>query len=139
MRGSVPVRDYAFEQMNRLLTTLAFRVHQAAKNHGADEIHDLRVSIRRFSQGLRVFGDFFPKQEVKKIKKLLKRMMRLTSEIRNRDITLEYLAEMKHTTHQQRLVQEREDLTRDFAQMIVRWSARDFSAKWRSGLALRSV
>jgi CHAD domain-containing protein len=135
----VPVRDYAFEQMNRLLTTLAFRVHQAAKTPGADEIHDLRVSIRRFSQGLRVFGDFFPKRELKKIKKLLKRMMRLTSELRNRDITLEYLAEMKHATHQHRLEQERTDLAREFSEMIRRWSARDFSAKWRSDLSLRSI
>ncbi|HEV2687679.1 MAG TPA: CHAD domain-containing protein [Bryobacteraceae bacterium] len=125
--------------MNRLLTTLAFRVHEAAKSPEPDEIHDLRVSIRRFSQGLRLFGDFFPKWEVKKIRKLLKRMMRLTSEIRNRDITLEYLVEMKHSGHQRRLEKEREDYERQFSEMIRRWSARDFSAKWRSGLSLRSV
>jgi CHAD domain-containing protein len=137
--GSAPVRDFAIEQMNRLLTTLAFRVHQAATSPGPDQIHDVRVSIRRFSQGLRLFGDFFPKREVKKIGKLLKRMMRLTSEIRDRDITLEYLLEQKHEQHRQRLEKERDVYEREFSEMISRWSGRDFSAKWRRALALRSV
>lgn len=139
MNGSAPVRDYAIEQMNRLLTTLAFRVHQAATSPGPDQIHDVRVGIRRFSQGLRVFGDFFPKREVKKIGKLLKRMMRLTSEIRDRDITLEYLAELKHSEHQPRLKKERDAYEREFTEMISRWSGRDFSVKWRRALALRRV
>lgn len=137
MSGSTPIRDYGIEQMNHLLTTLAYRVHQADKTPGADQIHDLRVSIRRFSQGLRVFKQFFPKWEVKKIKKLLKRMMRITSEIRNRDIALEYLEEMKHTGHQRGLQKERAELQRQFSEMVRRWIVRDFSAKWRTGLSLR--
>ena len=60
--------------MNHLLTRLAFEVHGAAKHPGSDQIHDLRVSIRRFSQGLSVFSDFFPAWEVKKVKKRLKRI-----------------------------------------------------------------
>src|SRR5208337_4253565 len=62
------MHEYAMEQMNRLLTTLAYQVHRAAKKPGPDEIHDLRVSVRRFSQGLQLFADFFPKWEVKKIR-----------------------------------------------------------------------
>jgi len=137
--GSAPVRDYAIDQMNRLLTTLAFRVHLAAKSPGPDQIHDVRVGIRRFSQGLRMFGDFFPKREAKKIRKLLKRMMRLTSKIRDRDIALEYLAELKHDQHRQRLEKERAAYEREFSEMTSRWSGRDFSVKWRRGLALRRV
>lgn len=60
MNRSVGIHDYAIEQMNYLLTRLAFQVHRAAKAPGPDEIHDLRVSIRRFSQGMRLFSDFFP-------------------------------------------------------------------------------
>src|ERR1700756_2864642 len=96
--------------MNRLLTSLAFRVHRAAKKPGPGEIHDLRVSIRRFSQGLDLFAGFFPKWEVKKIHRMLKRMMRLTSSIRDRDITLEYLTTSQHTSasqHSARLAKER--------------------------------
>ena len=139
MTAATPIRDYAIEQMNHLLTRLAFQIHRAAKKPGADEIHDLRVSIRRFSQGLAVFRDFFPPWEVKKVTKRLKRMMRLTSEIRDRDSTLEFLAEVKHTTHRKRFERERLTYQREFSQMARRWSARDFSAKWRNGLSLRSV
>jgi len=137
--GSTPIRDFAIEQMNQLLTTLAFRVHRAAKRPGPDEIHDVRVSIRRFSQGLRLFSDFFPSWEVKKVRKFLKRMMRLTSEIRNRDIVLEYIATKEHPRHRARFEKERGAYARQFSEMVRRWSARDLSAKWRTGLSLRSV
>ena len=139
MTRSVGIHDYAIEQTNHLLTRLAFQVHRAAKTPGPDEIHDLRVSIRRFSQGLLLFSDFFPKWEEKKIKKLLKRMMRLTSEIRNRDIALEFLTKHRHGEQRHRLEQERANYERQFSEMVRRWSARDFSAKWRSALSLRSL
>jgi CHAD domain-containing protein len=137
--GDTPIRDYAVEQMNHLLTTVAFRIHRAAAKPGSSEIHDLRVSIRRFSQGLRLFSSLFPAWEVKKIKKLLKRMMRVTSEIRNRDIALAFLANLKHPRHRHRLQEERDVYQRQFSEMAQRWSARDFSAKWRSGLSLGGI
>ena len=138
------IQDYAVEQMNRLLTTVAFQVHRAARKPGPDEIHDLRVSIRRFLQSLDLFARFFPKWEVKKIHRMLKGMMRLTSSIRDRDITLEFLTSSQHTSsqrgvHRTRLTRERSTYQRQFAEMVRRWSARDFSAKWRNGLSLRRV
>jgi CHAD domain-containing protein len=139
MKGTTAIHDYAIEQMNHLLTTLAFQVHRAAKKPAAKEIHDLRVSIRRFSQGLLLFSDFFPKWEIKKVKRLLKRMMRLTSEIRNRDIAIQFLTESKEQAHLRRLERERISYQRQFAEMVRRWSARDFSAKWRNSLSLRTV
>jgi CHAD domain-containing protein len=139
MTAAKPIRDYAKEQLNHLLTRLAFELHRAAKQPGPDEIHDLRVSIRRFSQGLVVFHDFFPAWEVRKVEKRLKRMMRLTSQIRDRDITLEFLSEAKHTTHLRRFKHERSTYQREFSEMVRRWSARDFSAKWRNGLSLRGI
>jgi CHAD domain-containing protein len=138
MTGSTGMRDYASEQMNDLLTRLAFQVHRAAKVPGPVEIHDVRVSIRRFSQGLRLFADFFLPREAKKIERRLKRMLKLTSQIRDRDITLEFLAAWKETRHRPRLVKERLALQKEFTQMVHRWNTRDFSAKWRSGLSLRN-
>jgi CHAD domain-containing protein len=142
--GKSNMHDYAIEQMNRLLTTLAFQVHRAAKKPGPDEIHDLRTSIRRFSQGLDLFSDFFPKWEVKKIRTMLKRMMQVTSSIRDRDITLEFLmtsrnASSHHSTHRPRLAKERGAYQRQFSEMVRRWSERNFSAKGRIGLSLRGV
>lgn len=139
MTAETPIRDYAIEQMNHLLTRLAFQVHRAAQRPGPDEIHDLRVSIRRFAQGLLLFDDFFPAWEVKKIKRRLKRMMRLTSEIRDRDIALEFLDGTRETVHRRRFERERAAYERQFSEMVLRWSSREFSAKWRNGLSLRSV
>ncbi len=136
MTGNTALHDYAIEQMNGLLTRLAFQAHRAAKTPGAGEIHDLRVSIRRFTQGLLLFSDFFPKWETKKIKRMLKRVMGLTSEIRDRDIALEFLIKHRNLKHQQRLKRERSDYERQFSEMLRRWSARDFSAKWRNALSL---
>jgi CHAD domain-containing protein len=70
---------------------------------------------------------------------MLKRLMQLTSSIRDRDITLEFLAESQHTAHRPRLEKERAAYQRQFAEMLRRWSARDFSSKWRNGLSLRGV
>jgi CHAD domain-containing protein len=139
VKGTSGIHEYAVDQMNRLLTRLAFQVHRAARRPGAAEIHDLRVSIRRFTQGLLLFTELFPKWEVKKVQRMLKRMMRVTSEIRNRDIALEYLDRLKASTHRERLEKERAVCQRRFAEMVRRWSARDFSAKWRNGLSLRSI
>jgi CHAD domain-containing protein len=133
------IHDYAIERMNHLLTTLAFQIHRAAKRPGPKEIHDLRVSIRRFTQGLRLFVDFFPRLEAKKIRRMLRRMMQLTSGIRDRDIALEFLGKSRAAAHRERLEKERSGYLRQFAEMVRRWSARDFSAKWRAGLSLGLV
>ena len=133
------VHGFAIEQLNRLLTALTDQVHRSAKQPGPEEIHDLRVSIRRFTQALQLFADFFPAGQVKKIRTMLKSLMRLTSAIRDRDITLEFLVEAGNTAHRPRLEKERLTYQRQFSQMLRRWSAQDFPAKWRSGLSLRSV
>lgn len=136
MRPDAAIDVYALEQMNHLLGTLADQIHRAAKRPGPDEIHDLRVSIRRFTQGLRLFVDFFPKLEVKRIQRMLKRMMRLTSDIRDRDIALEFLGKSDAAGDRARLRKERSGSQRQFSEMLRRLSAHDFSAEWRNGLAL---
>lgn len=139
MTASTPgIRDYALDQMNHLLTRLVFQIHRAAKTPGPGEIHDVRVSIRRFSQCLLLFDEFFPRWEVKKIKRRLKRMLKLTSQIRDRDITLDFLANLKRTRHRPSLVKTRMTLQKEFSQMARRWNVRDFSAKWRKGLSPRN-
>jgi CHAD domain-containing protein len=139
MTAAPGIRDYALDQMNHLLTRLVFQIHRAAKVPGPEEIHDVRVSIRRFSQCLLLFEEFFPRWEVKKIKRRLKRMLRLTSQIRDRDIALDFLANLKRTRHRSHLVKKRVAFEKEFSQMVRRWNARDFSAKWRNGLSLRDT
>src|SRR5215472_15194520 len=93
-RGSVPVEmdNFAAAQAARLLGKLAFQVRHAAKHPDEEAIHDLRVSIRRLSQCLREFHQFFPRRETKKILKELGKVMDLAAEMRNRDIAVELIA-----------------------------------------------
>jgi CHAD domain-containing protein len=137
--GQSKIHDYANEQMNHLLTRLAFQVHRAAKTPGPDQIHDLRVCIRRFSQGLLLFSDLLPHPEVRKIEKTLKRMLRLTSQIRDRDIALQFLIRARHAAERPRLRKERVAYQLQFTEMVRRWSARDFSVKWRRSLFLQGL
>ena len=139
MSERAKIHDYAAEQMNHLLTSLAFQIHRAAKLPGPDEIHDVRVAIRRFTQGLELFADFYPKRTVKKIERWLTRMIKLTNHIRDRDIGLEYLVKLRKNQLRRRLVRERLDYQREFGRTVARWTSRDFSAKWRVGLSLHKV
>jgi CHAD domain-containing protein len=139
MTAKASIHDYALEQTNRLLAKLSEQVQRASQTPGPDEIHDLRVSVRRFSQALQLFAGFYPKKQVKEIRRMLKDLMRLTSAIRDRDITLEFLKEAGNAVHHPRLEKERASYQRQFSTMVRRWSKQDFSRQWRSGLALRTL
>jgi CHAD domain-containing protein len=136
MKEDSGIRDYAIAQLDRSLTILASQVQRAAERPGADEIHDLRVSIRRFSQSMQLFADFFPKGQVKKIRGMLKGLMRLTSAIRDRDIALDFLSASASQVHRPRLQKERTAHQRQFSQMLRRWNSADFTSQWRNGLSL---
>jgi CHAD domain-containing protein len=134
MKATLGIEDYAAGQLDQLLRVFGKRIKQTAQTPGPDEIHDLRVSMRRLSQAVQLFGSLFPAWEAEEIVKTLKRMMRLTSEVRNRDIALQFLEESKRTRHRVRLRKERLAYQRQFEATILHWSDQDFSAKWRRGL-----
>jgi CHAD domain-containing protein len=138
-QSNLNIGDYAISQMDSLLTTLAFQLRRAAKTPGPDEIHDLRVSIRRFSQGLELFGVFFAKAETKRIQRTLKQVMQLTSSIRDRDIAMEFLDESQTSGHRPRLKKERSTYQRQFSALLRELIAAEFSAEWRTGLSLRAA
>src|ERR1700688_2454022 len=94
-RGAVPVEmdKFASGQASRLLGKLVFQVRRAAKHPDEEAIHDLRVSIRRLSQCLQEFRQFFPRHETKKILRQLGKVMDLAAEMRNRDIAIELVGE----------------------------------------------
>src|SRR5258708_8362318 len=75
--GKTPIREYAMEQMNHLLTNLAFQVHRAGKTPGPHEIHDVRVSSRLFAHGLIFSARFFPKSASKNPRNPLQHTMNL--------------------------------------------------------------
>ena len=88
LSGEIPIRDYAAEQTSMLLRRLAFQASRTARMADVEAVHDLRVSIRRLAQCLRLFSQFFPRERTKKIQQKLETVMDLASEVRNRDIAL---------------------------------------------------
>ena len=140
-RGSIPeaMDLFASVQVNRLLGKLAFQVRRAAKHPDEETIHDLRVSIRRLSQCLREFRQFFPRRETKKILRQLGKVMDLAAEMRNRDVAIELLGAAGGGPQPQlvaNLRREREQAKRKLARALAQWRRRDFSRKWRPWLAV---
>lgn len=133
------MRVYAREQASTLVDRLAFQIHHAAKASDADSVHDLRVAIRRFSQGLRVFAQFLPKGEPKKIRRRVKSLMDVAAEVRNRDIALELLEQSGLPSDPElvkTLAAERRQVFAELVAVIKNWNRRNYSQKWRARLGL---
>ncbi len=127
------MQKYVQEQTATLLRRLASQAHEAASLGSADAIHDLRVAIRRLNQCLRVFKEFFPKHEVKKIRRELRDVMNATGAVRNYDVAIELLKKAKAPT-EPGFAQERRRARKRLASALMAWSRRDFSQKWRERL-----
>jgi CHAD domain-containing protein len=133
------MRKYALEQTDARLRRLAYQLARVAKQPDAEAIHDLRVSIRRFSQCLRVFRQFFPSGRVRRIRRRLKGLMALAAEVRNQDIALELWlrarvpqgAALLNAVRRQRAQAEQTLLA-----TARRWSQCNLSRKWRTHLEL---
>jgi CHAD domain-containing protein len=139
-RGSIPeaMDQFASIQVNRLLGKLVFQVRHAARRPDEETIHDLRVSIRRLSQCLREFRQFFPHRETKKILKQLGKVMDQAAEMRNRDVAIELMGGPEGAAHPElvaNLQREREQAKRKLARTLAQWRRSDFSRKWRPWLA----
>lgn len=87
--ASLPLREYARETLRTRLGRVAFELRHARQSLDAERIHDLRVSIRRFTAALRIFADALPPGEAKRVKKDLKEIMGPAGAVREVDIALE--------------------------------------------------
>jgi CHAD domain-containing protein len=135
----VLIRDHAAGQAYTLLRRLARQANRTARLSDAGSVHDLRVSIRRLAQCLRVFGQFFPRERGKKFRKRLTAVMDLASAVRDRDIAMELLAAARIPSDSallRVLSQERAGAERSLAAALERWRRRGFQKKWRSRLEL---
>jgi CHAD domain-containing protein len=133
------MRLYARAQVFTLLRSLEVRMHEAAKLRDVDSIHDLRVAIRRFQQGLQIFRQFVSGGYRKKIRRRLRKIMQLSGEIRNRDIALDLLRQAglpARSTVPARLLRERKQFQNELLAFFDRWGKRNLSRKWGSRLGL---
>src|SRR5437868_4076666 len=131
------ISSFAAAQTGKLLADLNARIRDGAQSPDPDVVHDIRVVIRKLNQALVVFKPSFPVQEQKKFGKTLKKMMELSSKVRDSDIALKVLNKSKLKSAN-RLVpvftKHRKRTARAFTKTLRRWVKRDSVAKWRSAL-----
>jgi CHAD domain-containing protein len=128
---------FASNSIAKLLERLAYQVGATAHSMSAENVHDLRVAVRRFEQSLALFRQALPGREVKHIRRKLKALMDRAGDVRDCDMAQKILlkcdlpavADLK-----KRLAEERREALPGLAAALRRWSARRTSAKWRASL-----
>jgi CHAD domain-containing protein len=83
------MKEFAHERIEALLARFASQARRAAENPDEEAVHDLRVSIRRLSGGLRAFSQFFPGKSWKQVRRELSPLMDAAAGVRDRDISLD--------------------------------------------------
>lgn len=129
--------QFATEQGRKLLRNLARPLNRAAHNPGVNEVHDLRVAIRRFLQALAVLKPCFPRAESRRIRRGLRRIMVQAGSVRDHDIALRLLEriavpESGELTRQFHIA--REDGAKTLAATLQRWNQRNLAGAWRKEL-----
>jgi CHAD domain-containing protein len=90
--ASTDLSRYAEAKLASRLKKVSSTLRRAAKDpEDPENIHDLRVAIRRFTQALRVFQDLLDGARVRKMRRRLKKIMDLCGAVRNCDVALEVL------------------------------------------------
>jgi CHAD domain-containing protein len=87
---SSPAR-FAQVSLDARLAKLLEQIERCAAKPGADEVHDLRVSIRRFSQALRIFASMLSAGPVKTIRNALHPVMKAAGCVRDLDVGMDHL------------------------------------------------
>lgn len=101
---------------------------------GADSVHDLRTSIRRLSECLRTFEPFFPKGEADRVRRKLHKLMRLSAEVRNRDIAGELLRSAgmpADAEEMQKLDGEKEAAQERLISKLAKWVEGERPVRWQ--------
>jgi CHAD domain-containing protein len=137
MALTIETRKFAAQNTTRLLGRLAFQMNLTKKAPGADAVHDLRVSIRRFTQALAVFKSCFPGKETRKIRRRTKKLMTLAGATRNFDIALKLLSKSRAEEAASllpKLESQRKESARVLVGALKRRMDRKSSLKWRTAL-----
>lgn len=87
---SSPAR-FAKVSLDDRLAKLLEQVERCAAKTGVDEVHDLRVAIRRFSQALRIFASLLSAKPARTMRKALHPVMQAAGGVRDLDVGVDRL------------------------------------------------
>lgn len=88
IRPDLPLGKFARAQALERLRGVARELRRVRGIASPDAVHDLRVSIRRFSSVLQVLPECFSPKRARKGRKRLKRILQAAGEVRDRDIAM---------------------------------------------------
>jgi CHAD domain-containing protein len=131
------MRPYALRRTALLLHRFSGQVTNAAETVHADGIHDLRVSIRRFSRGLREFADFYPRDSWRPIRRQLTGLMQLAGAVRDCDIAVELLQKAGVSDRSpvvRQLQAQRRQASQGLQTEARLWKAQAVTRQWRKQL-----
>jgi CHAD domain-containing protein len=134
------MKEFVRGQTAKRLKKLESEVRNAASGpDDPDAIHDLRVSIRRLNQELRVFQAWFKRGRVKKLRRSLKGLMEQCGAVRNCDIAMEVLkaAAWQDPALSQGLEDERRQTYKKLHKTLQKWHHKNRARKWRENLQVR--
>jgi CHAD domain-containing protein len=125
--------EYAARNIAALITKVSEESSKAAQDASEDCIHDLRVSIRRLAETLRVFEDVLPDDSAAAVRKDLRVAMRLAGAIRNHDIALD-LARKAKVEVGASFHEERAAAVRGLCEVLSKWNGDGVFDVWRAEL-----
>lgn len=81
----LPAREFARRETLARCERVLAEIERVSRNAGEDEVHDLRVSIRRFTQAVRIFEPLLPKR-ARKITRRTRALLAAAGEVRDLDV-----------------------------------------------------
>lgn len=133
------MRNFTHSQVDTLLRRLAEQVKRTSETADVESVHDLRVAIRRLSRALRLFAQFFPGKQWKRIRKELSYLMGAAAALRDSDVALELLEKAgvgKRTRTTLALQSRRRTAEAKLREELQTWQDRNFAHQWREALEL---
>lgn len=125
--------EYAAGNIAGLIGKVAEESSKVAQNASEDCIHDLRVSIRRLAETLRVFEDVLPDDSSATVRKDLREAMQMAGTIRNHDIALD-LARKAKVDVGESFHRDRATAVLGLCKVLSKWNSESIFDVWRAEL-----
>jgi CHAD domain-containing protein len=119
------------------MTRFFAELERATRTPDEEAVHDLRVSIRRFSQALRIFAPLLPGKAVKRIRGRMKVVMDAAAVVRDLDVGMQELAGLGVEAEDPVVVQMRAERRRGelfLVGQVCLLRAEDLEGDWRRRL-----
>jgi CHAD domain-containing protein len=137
-----PAPEFARLETEARMAKFFAELERAAAHPDEDAVHDLRVSIRRFSQALRIYAPMLPGKAVKRIRARMKVVMDAAAIVRDLDVGMESLAALGVEPDDPLITRMKEDRRRSEWAMLGKvylLRAEDLEGDWRERLGFNGA